>query len=51
MQKEVVSVLKSVAVVVAGVLVANYIERKETGVGRNPHSDHTNSKTNHTISK
>jgi|Laugresbdmm110sn_1035088.scaffolds.fasta_scaffold443747_1 hypothetical protein len=28
MQKEVVSVLKSVAVVVAGVLVANYIERK-----------------------
>ena len=28
MQKEVVSVLKSVAVVVAGVLLANYVERK-----------------------
>ena len=28
MQKEVVSVLKSLLIVVAGVLVANYLERK-----------------------
>jgi len=28
MQKEVVSVLKSVGIVVAGVLLANYLERK-----------------------